>query len=251
MTHAPHAPADTIEPTVEGATLRFGDGLGVTFMRTLRIPDDGRSYPLPPGLGAFPVRRVDDYLDFTPFSDARSWDFWAEASDWAKHTGVSTGVRPGIFEADRPLTRAEAVTFLWRLMGAPTGFAESGFTDVEVGRFYIDAVNWARATAVTTGVTADRFAPDAPITRAEMATLMWRLAGSAPAGAAGFVDVVPDAFYTEAVGWMALNAITTGTSPTTFSPAAVVDRGQMITFTYRLAGASAAWAVAPPELVRF
>jgi hypothetical protein len=40
-------------------TLTLGDGLNITFLRTLRIPDDGKTYPLPPGLGRFPVRRVD------------------------------------------------------------------------------------------------------------------------------------------------------------------------------------------------
>lgn len=46
--------------------LLLGPGLSLTFQRTLRIPDDGRDYPLPPGLGAFPVRRVDDYRDRVP-----------------------------------------------------------------------------------------------------------------------------------------------------------------------------------------
>ncbi|MBI5479608.1 MAG: hypothetical protein HY906_12160 [Deltaproteobacteria bacterium] len=46
--------------------LRFGDGLEVTFQRTLRIPDDGKEYPLPPGLGTFPLRRIDDLGDRIP-----------------------------------------------------------------------------------------------------------------------------------------------------------------------------------------
>jgi len=46
--------------TIDGETARFGSRLGVTFMRTLRIPDDGKQYPLPPGLGCFPLRRVSD-----------------------------------------------------------------------------------------------------------------------------------------------------------------------------------------------
>lgn len=63
-----------------GNTLRFldaetGSGLGVTFQRTLRIPDDGRTYPLPPGLGAFPLRRVLDYRDRVP-------------AEWVKTSGV-------------------------------------------------------------------------------------------------------------------------------------------------------------------
>ncbi len=52
--------------TVTADTVRFGDGLAVTFQRTLRIPDDGKSYPLPPGLGRFPVRRVDDFAERVP-----------------------------------------------------------------------------------------------------------------------------------------------------------------------------------------
>jgi hypothetical protein len=52
--------------TVTGDEVKFGEGLRVTFQRTLRIPDDGKTYPLPPGLGAFPLRRVDDYADRVP-----------------------------------------------------------------------------------------------------------------------------------------------------------------------------------------
>jgi hypothetical protein len=44
----------------------FNGGLWISFQRTLRIPDDGKRYPLPPGLGSFPVRRVDDYADAVP-----------------------------------------------------------------------------------------------------------------------------------------------------------------------------------------
>ncbi len=49
----------------DGTQLRIGD-FGVTFERTLRIPDDGNTYPLPPSLGSFPIRRVDDYVERVP-----------------------------------------------------------------------------------------------------------------------------------------------------------------------------------------
>ncbi len=62
--------------SVRGDRVVFGDGdCSITFQRTLRIPDDGRSYPLPPGLGAFPVRRVDDYASRVP-------------EEWLEHGGV-------------------------------------------------------------------------------------------------------------------------------------------------------------------
>jgi hypothetical protein len=51
--------------TIDHDALRFGD-VRVTFQRTLRIPDDGRHYPLPPGLGTFPLRRVDDFAGRVP-----------------------------------------------------------------------------------------------------------------------------------------------------------------------------------------
>lgn len=60
---------------VEGDTIRIGEHFTVTFQRTLRIPDDGGTYPLPPGLGAFPVKRVEDYAARVP-------------PDWVEHGGV-------------------------------------------------------------------------------------------------------------------------------------------------------------------
>src|SRR6266542_429138 len=51
---------------VERDSVRIGDRFAVAFERTLRIPDDGKGYPLPPGLGHFPLHRVDDYSDTVP-----------------------------------------------------------------------------------------------------------------------------------------------------------------------------------------
>ncbi|GMV19871.1 MAG: hypothetical protein AMXMBFR56_80950 [Polyangiaceae bacterium] len=55
-----------LDVQVKNDCVSFGDDFSIRFQRTLRIPDDGRTYPLPPGLGAFPVRRVDDYKDRVP-----------------------------------------------------------------------------------------------------------------------------------------------------------------------------------------
>lgn len=57
---------------IENDSIRVGDHFAVTFQRTLRIPDDGRLYPLPPGLGRFPILRVEDHLDRVP-------QLWREA----------------------------------------------------------------------------------------------------------------------------------------------------------------------------
>jgi len=60
---------------VKNNTLKLSTGLAITFQRTLRIPDDDKTWPLPPGFGAFPIRKVDDYKDSVPAS-------------WLEHGGV-------------------------------------------------------------------------------------------------------------------------------------------------------------------
>ncbi|HLU11181.1 MAG TPA: hypothetical protein VK003_16025 [Oceanobacillus sp.] len=64
-----------LQVTVKDNRLHFGDGFSIVFERTLRIPDDGKTYPLPPGLGAFPILKVADFADKLP-------------EDWRKHGGV-------------------------------------------------------------------------------------------------------------------------------------------------------------------
>lgn len=201
----------------------------------------------------FPELRLEAVAEFSPFDDADA-GFWVAAADWAKFTGVSTGIGGNDFAPDGLLTRAQAVTFLWRVMGSPDHGTDSGFVDVDEGSWYARAVVWAEAAGVTTGTSPTTFAPDREVSRGELATFTWRTAGEpVPAGTAGFTDVDGAAFYATAVDWMAEHGITTGTTPTTFSPEATVTRAQMVTFAFRLASAASAWtgSVEPPELVLF
>ncbi|NDJ76646.1 MAG: hypothetical protein GYB65_10340 [Chloroflexi bacterium] len=64
-----------LQVTAKEEMLWFGERFGVTFERTLRIPDDGKTYPLPPSLGHFPIKRVKDYAERVP-------------DDWREHGGV-------------------------------------------------------------------------------------------------------------------------------------------------------------------
>lgn len=201
----------------------------------------------------FPELRLSDALGFTPFADAGS-GFWVAASDWAKYRGVSVGVGDNRYDPDTTLNRAEAVTFLHRLMGEPQPSGSSGFTDVPDGTFFAAPVAWAAEAGITVGTGEGRFEPSASVTRAQMATFLWRLVGSpCCAPDSGFTDVATDVFYNESVRWMAGNGITVGTSPSTFSPDDVVTRAQMITFIWRLVNSPDAWNgdVVPPDLVMF
>lgn len=111
------------------------------------------------------------------------------------------------------------------------------FTDVNKGTWYYDAVLWAVANGVTNGTSATTFSPNAPVTRAQMVTFLWRAYGSPRAtGSNPFADVSADAWYYDAVLWAVANGVTVGTSATTFSPDAPVTRSQAVTFQWRAAG---------------
>ncbi|NDH88554.1 MAG: hypothetical protein EBY61_08040, partial [Actinobacteria bacterium] len=77
----------------------------------------------------YPEVRLASAISFDPFDDALD-GYWVAAADWAKHTGVSTGVGDDRFGPGITLNRAQAVTFLWRLMGSPAPSGPSGFADV-------------------------------------------------------------------------------------------------------------------------
>ena len=116
-----------------------------------------------------------------------------------------------------------------------------GFTDVPADAYYADAVKWAVEKGITNGLTATTFGPNNSCTRGQMVTFLWRAAGSpAATGTNSFSDVASGEYYYNAVLWAVEKGITNGTSATTFSPNATVNRGQTVTFLYRYAESPAA-----------
>lgn len=114
------------------------------------------------------------------------------------------------------------------------------FVDVKTGDYFYDAVLWAVEKGITNGTSAETFSPEAPCTRAQIVTFLWRAAGSPVVNyAMDLSDVAGDAYYAEAVRWALSEGITTGTSDHTFTPDAVCTREQAVTFLYRAAGSPA------------
>ena len=109
------------------------------------------------------------------------------------------------------------------------------FVDVFPGDYYYDAVLWAAENGITSGVDDVHFAPNAPCTRAQIVTFLWRAAGCPePESLSSFADVPADSYYAKAVAWAVEQGITTGTGDgTTFSPNATCTRAQAMTFIYR------------------
>ena len=179
------------------------------------------------------------------FGDVEENRFYTKPIQWMVDTGITTGTAPGCFSPDRQVTRAEIAAFLHRYAGQPEAGAEP-FLDVKSGDWYRDAVAWMAASGITTGTSATTFSPELAVTRAQLAAFLHRFAGSPnePANYAvappledvPFEDIPGDAYFARSVEWMVDEGITTGTSPTTFSPYRAVTRGELAAFLHRFAG---------------
>ncbi|NCG23062.1 MAG: hypothetical protein GWP47_02880 [Actinobacteria bacterium] len=119
-----------------------------------------------------------DVLGSTVFTDVTPGRYYDESIGWMHTDGITTGTTLTTFDPDRPATRAEVITFLWRDEGSPSStLGSSIFTDVTPGRYSDQAIGWASETGTTTGTTLTTFDPDRPATRGEVAIFFGRLNG--------------------------------------------------------------------------
>ena len=109
------------------------------------------------------------------FRDVARGSYYDSAVAWAVSRRITNGTDSRHFSPDAVCTRAEAVTFLWRYSGSPFAFTTSRFRDVSSGSYYAQAVAWAVNNDITEGTGTRTFSPDAPCTRAEFVTLLYRL----------------------------------------------------------------------------
>ena len=169
------------------------------------------------------------------FTDVEMDSWYTEAIQWAVANNITTGLDSTTFGTKHLLTRGQMVTFLWRAAGSPEP-AEAGhpYADVKAGSYYEKAVLWAVAQGITNGTSSTTFSPNAPCTRGQTVTFLWRAAGKPQAsGSTAFADLNPKAYYYEAVQWAAEQGITNGIGGGRFDPDSACTRSQGVTFLYR------------------
>jgi hypothetical protein len=147
-------------------------------------------------------------------------------------TGVTVGLTPTLFGPERAVTRAQVATFLTRALELPPA-PSAGFSDVPEGSVHAAAIDAVVAAGIAEGRGDGTFAPDAPLRRDQMATLLARAADLAPIPGPGFDDVDPDSVHAPRINAIAEAGITQGVTPTTFAPTDTVTRGQMASFLTR------------------
>ena len=183
------------------------------------------------------------------FTDVKESDYFYPAVQWGAENDITNGIGGGRFDPQGKVTRAQVVTFLWRMAGTPDPANRQTFSDVETGSWYETAVQWAVEKEITNGTGNGQFSPAVTCDRAMCLTLLYRMMGSTLDEAAAaepveikedstledldgvtmeelgvymvqqliemfrdpslFPDVEKDAYYELAVVWGAINGILT------------------------------------------
>ena len=108
-----------------------------------------------------------------PFTDVERGRYYYDAVLWAVENNITRRITSTSFRPDEIVTRAQAVTFLYRMDGSESNIANP-FTDVEQGRYYYEAVPWAYEQDITKGMTNTTFAPMENCLRGQIVSFLYR-----------------------------------------------------------------------------
>lgn len=127
----------------------------------------------------------------------------------------------------------------------------SRFYDVQLSDWFHESVDFAVSRGLFGGMSEDRFEPNIPMTRAMLATVLWRHAGQPSAGSNSFVDVPTNQWYSKAVAWAAYSGIVSGVGDNRFVPNANISREQIAVILYRYANINGMDTSARADLSKF
>ena len=172
------------------------------------------------------------------FTDVETGKWYHEGICFVLRNGLMKGVEVGIFAPNANLTRAELVTVLYRMAGAPSVEGMNNpFADVAADTWYTDAVIWAANKGIVTGLDKTTFAPGANITREQIATILFRFTGAEKVeedALKGFTDAATVSDWAvDAMNWAVSTGLITGMENNTLAPQATATRAQIATILMR------------------
>ena len=210
-----------------------------TFVGMTDIQIDSTLHPPTPMYQKMADRIVSTLKTQTSFTDIASLsDEFKTAVNWAVQTGVTEGTSATTFTPNETCTRAQIVTFLWRMAGEPEPTQTADFDDLTKD-WYAKSVAWAAENGITTGTGNGKFSPDATCTRAQIVTFLYRYDqkfnpdAKSGTATASFRDVSLAAYYGAPVAWAVQNGITKGVTTVLFAPLQPCTRAQAVMFLYR------------------
>lgn len=176
-----------------------------------------------------------------PFTDVRVGDWFYDSVRFMNGNGLIQGTSSSTYSPYTTTTRGMIVTILYRLDGAPAAYNRNPFYDVSANAYYANAVNWASQSGIVAGYGDGSFHPNDPITRQQMAAILYRYAvykGYYTANqsnlSAQFSDYSQIASYAVVpMSWAHANGIINGTTRTTLNPTGTATRAEITTMLAR------------------
>lgn len=175
-------------------------------------------------LGAVPAYAANS--DGSGFTDVRESDYYADAVKWAKETGVTSGTSKTTFSPASNVTRAQAMSFLWRAAGSPEPSSRtSPFTDVaDAGAYYYKPILWASEKGITAGISKTEYGVSNPVAYDQMFAFLARFVGA---------DTGSGNWSANAVNWAANAGFTDGL---TFTAKGACPRSDVVYFLWKQYG---------------
>lgn len=178
----------------------------------------------------------DESCPIAPFTDADRTAWYHDGVHYCVEHGLMVGTSANTFEPNTTTTRGMIATILWRLEGSPMVDTAMNYTDVPLGGWYEEAIRWADSTGVVLGYGDGTFGPDDPITREQMAAMLWRYAGKPQAGSslADFADGSETSQWAEsAMVWAVEQGLIEGMGNAQLNPQGQATRAQAATILMR------------------
>ncbi len=171
------------------------------------------------------------------FDDVGKTDWFYNAVKFVSDKGVMSGTASRTFAPNLDVTRAMAVTVLYRLENSPAVTANASFADVPSGQWYSDAVAWASAKGIVQG-DGTNFYPNQTVTREQLTAILYRFSGSpSPTGTLdAFSDTAQVSDWAKApLSWAVGEKLINGVSVDSVAPKSSASRAQYATILFRMA----------------
>ena len=176
-----------------------------------------------------------------PFTDVAESDWFFSAVMYVYHAGIMQGTSDTTFTPNGSATRAQLATILWRMEGSPAPTGGNPFSDVASGQWYAPGITWAAGVGLVDGYDADTYGPADPVTREQLAAILWRYAKykgwdvSQRDGLTAYADAGEvSSWAREAVEWAVGAGLMNGASGNRLSPQAGATRAQLAQMLMRL-----------------
>ena len=212
--------------------------------KTVALKDIGNNkytFTMPSGAVKIAAEFVEEApVSTLPFTDVAATAWYYDAVEYVYDNDLMNGTASDTFAPNATLTRGMLATVLWRMEGSPVVNYALPFEDVSGDQWYTEAIRWAASVGVVNGTSATTYAPNANITREQLATMLYRYAAyksgsvSTSASLSGFTDAGSVSDYAaDAMEWAVAEEIIGGMTSTTLVPQGSATRAQTATMLMR------------------